>query len=169
MEAESTARTDTITTSTNAKPNQSKNTAATSAYPDNVSQTLGQYRVIRRNGKVTSFDLSKIAVAMTKAFINVEGGTAAASTRIHRKVEDLSQQVLSALTRRMPDGGTVHIEDIQDQVELSLMRAGEQKVARAYVIYREERARDEHVDGQACAARHEGNQQRRELDPHLGQ
>ena len=77
----------------------------------------------------------------TKAFLEVEGGTAAASTRVHEKVADLSEQVVSALTRRLPSGGTVHIEDIQDQVELALMRAGEQKVARAYVLYREDRAR----------------------------
>ena len=102
----------------------------------------GEYRVIRRNGKVTRFDASKIAVAMTKAFIEVEGRTAAASRRIHETIEQLSEQVVSALTRRMPGGGTVHIEDIQDQVELALMRAGEQKVARAYVIYREERSRE---------------------------
>ena len=102
----------------------------------------GEYRVIRRNSKVTSFDASKINVAMTKAFIEVEGGTAAASTRIHETVAALAEQVINALTRRMPDGGTVHIEDIQDQVELALMRAGEQKVARAYVIYREERSRE---------------------------
>ncbi len=114
-----------------------------------ASGTLGQYRVIRRNGKVTAFDLGKISVAMTKAFINVEGGTAAASTRIHQKVDTLSQQVLSALTRRLPDGGTLHIEDIQDQVELSLMRSGEQKVARAYVIYREQRANERNADAAA--------------------
>ena len=101
----------------------------------------GQYRVMRRNGKVTGFDLSKISVAMSKAFISVEGGPAAASSRVHEVVESLSGQVLNALTRRMPEGGIVHIEDIQDQVELALMRAGEQKVARAYVIYREEHAR----------------------------
>ena len=101
----------------------------------------GEYNVIRRNGKVTAFDASKINVAITKAFLEVEGGTAAASTRVHEKVADLSAQVVSALTRRLPSGGTVHIEDIQDQVELALMRAGEQKVARAYVLYREERAR----------------------------
>ncbi len=101
----------------------------------------GEYRVIRRNGKVTRFDASKISVAMTKAFLEVEGGTAAASTRIHETVRNLTEQVVAAVTRRMPGGGTVHIEDIQDQVELALMRAGEQKVARAYVIYREERAR----------------------------
>ncbi len=109
---------------------------------DYLANQLGHYRVIRRNGKVTSFDLSKISVAMTKAFINIEGGTAAASTRIHQTVESLTEQVVNALTRRMPDGGTLHIEDIQDQVELSLMRTGEQKIARAYVIYREERYRE---------------------------
>jgi ribonucleoside-diphosphate reductase alpha chain len=115
---------------------------------DYLSNQLGHYRVIRRNGKVTSFDLSKISVAMTKAFINVEGGTAAASTRIHQTVESLTLQVVNALTRRMPDGGTLHIEDIQDQVELSLMRTGEQKVARAYVIYREERSRERTVEAE---------------------
>ncbi len=101
----------------------------------------GEYKVIRRNGKVTGFDASKISVAVTKAFLDVEGGTAAASTRVHEKVKALTGQVVRALTRRMPSGGTVHIEDIQDQVELALMRAVEQKVARAYVIYREERTR----------------------------
>ncbi len=101
----------------------------------------GEYNVIRRNGKVTAFNASKINVAITKAFLEVEGGTAAASTRVHEKVAVLSEQVVSALTRRLPSGGTVHIEDIQDQVELALMRAGEQKVARAYVLYREDRAR----------------------------
>ena len=101
----------------------------------------GEYNVIRRNGKVTAFNASKINVAITKAFLEVEGGTAAASTRVHEKVKELSEQVVRGVTRRLSSGGTVHIEDIQDQVELALMRAGEQKVARAYVIYREERAR----------------------------
>ena len=101
----------------------------------------GEYNVIRRNGKVTAFNASKISVAITKAFLEVEGGTAAASTRVHEKVKELSEQVVRGVTRRLPSGGTVHIEDIQDQVELALMRTGEQKVARAYVIYREERAR----------------------------
>ena len=103
----------------------------------NVTHSPGEYRVIRRNSKVTAFDPDKISVAMTKAFLQVEGGTAAASTRIHERVASLSKQVVNALTRRMPAGGTVHIEDIQDQVELALMRAGEQKIARAYVIYRD--------------------------------
>lgn len=100
------------------------------------------YRVIRRNGKLTGFDPTKIQVAMTKAFLAVEGGTAAASRRIHETVEALTRQVVEALTRRQPGGGTFHIEDIQDQVELALMRAGHHKVARAYVLYREARARE---------------------------
>ncbi|MCU7881037.1 MAG: ribonucleoside-diphosphate reductase subunit alpha [Candidatus Thiodiazotropha sp. (ex Lucinoma aequizonata)] len=106
-----------------------------SAHPTPAS-TSG-IQVIRRNAKVTHFDPGKIAVAVTKAFLAVEGGNAAASGRIHDTVKALTDQVVSALTRRMPDNGTVHIEDIQDQVELSLMRSGEHKAARSYVLYRE--------------------------------
>lgn len=101
----------------------------------------GQLRVIKRNGTVVSYDESKVAVAITKAFLAVEGGTAAASSRIHETVEKLSMQVAATFKRRMPSGGTIHIEDIQDQVELALMRSGEHKVARDYVLYREEHAR----------------------------
>jgi len=102
----------------------------------------GQVRVIRRNAEVTHFNPNKIMVAITKAFLAVEGSNAAASSRIHDTVKALTDQVVGTLTRRLPGGGTVHIEDIQDQVELALMRAGEHKVARAYVLYREQRARE---------------------------
>jgi ribonucleoside-diphosphate reductase alpha chain len=101
----------------------------------------GQIRVIKRNGTVVPYDGSKISVAITKGFLAVEGGTAAASSRIHETVAKLTEQVSATFKRRMPSGGTIHIEDIQDQVELSLMRAGEHKIARDYVIYREEHAR----------------------------
>ena len=102
----------------------------------------GQHHVIRRNGKITGFDATKIKVAITKAFLAVEGGTAAASSRIHEVVNGLTQQVVESLFRRAQDGTiTLHIEDIQDQVELALMRSEHHKVARAYVLYREERAR----------------------------
>lgn len=104
------------------------------------STDTSQYEVIRRNGKLTRFDVSKISVAVTKAFLAVEGGQAAASTRIHETVRELSGQIIDALFRRLPDGGTVHIEDIQDQVELALMRNGHHKIARAYVLYREQHA-----------------------------
>jgi ribonucleoside-diphosphate reductase alpha chain len=96
-------------------------------------------RVIKRNGTVVSFEDSKISVAITKAFLAVEGGTAAASSRIHETVAKLTEQVVGTFKRRMPSGGTIHIEDIQDQVELALMRAGEHLIARDYVIYRESR------------------------------
>ncbi|TWH00625.1 ribonucleoside-diphosphate reductase class II [Mesorhizobium sp. J18] len=100
------------------------------------------YRVIRRNGSVTPFDATKIVVALTKAFLAVEGSVAAGSRRVHDVVEELAEQVVSALTRRAEAGRTFHIEEIQDQVELALMRGGHHKVARAYVLYREERARE---------------------------
>ncbi len=101
----------------------------------------GQIRVIKRNGKVVPFTSDKISVALTKAFLAVEGGTAAASSRIHETVANLTTQIEATFKRRMPSGGTIHIEEIQDQAELALMRSGEQKVARSYVLYREERAR----------------------------
>jgi ribonucleoside-diphosphate reductase alpha chain len=108
----------------------------------NINATApGQIRVIKRNGTVVPYDDSKISVAITKAFLAVEGGTAAASSRIHETVAKLTEMVSATFERRMPSGGTIHIEDIQDQVELSLMRAGEHKIARDYVIYREEHAR----------------------------
>ncbi|VFU17410.1 ribonucleoside-diphosphate reductase subunit alpha [Methylocella tundrae] len=100
------------------------------------------YQVIRRNGVVTPFDPSKIAVALAKAFLAVEGGAAAASRRVHDIVAGLTNQVVAGLTRRVDAGRTFHIEDVQDQVELALMRGEHHKVARAYVLYREERARE---------------------------
>ena len=105
-----------------------------------VQQTApGTLKVIKRNGQVVPYDDSKICVAVTKAFLAVEGGHAAGSSRIHEMVRKFGDLITQAFERRMPGGGIVHIEDIQDQVELALMRAGEQKVARAYVLYREER------------------------------
>jgi len=96
----------------------------------------GDYRIIRRNGAVVAFEPSKIAVAVTKAFLAVNGGQGAASARVRELVEQLTSNVVAALVRRQPSGGTFHIEDVQDQVELSLMRSGEHDVARAYVLYR---------------------------------
>src|SRR5258706_16113385 len=101
-----------------------------------------QSKVIRRNGSVVGFEPSKISIAMTKAFIAVNGGQGAASARVRELVSRLTDAVVSALIRRQPSGGTFHIEDIQDQVELALMRSGEHEVARAYVLYREQRARE---------------------------
>ena len=100
-----------------------------------------EYKLIRRNGAVVGFEPAKITVAVTKAFLAVNGSQAAASARIRELVASLTEAVVGALMRRQPQGGTFHIEDVQDQVELALMRSGEHDVARAYVLYREERAK----------------------------
>ncbi len=129
---------------TDLQPAGSAPVAATPSSDRNASiaQTApGQLRVIKRNGSVVSYDASKISVAITKAFLAVEGGNAAASSRIHESVSQLATQISQIFSRRMPSGGTVHIEDIQDQVELALMRSGEHKIARSYVIYRADRTR----------------------------
>ena len=110
--------------------NVSSSTVATDLQVDAVEDAEQQnryedYKVIRRNGAVVSFEPTKITVALTKAFIAVSGGQGAASARVREVVSDLTEIVVSALMRRKPAGGTVHIEDIQDQVELALMRSGE--------------------------------------------
>ncbi|MGH8635007.1 MAG: ATP cone domain-containing protein, partial [Burkholderiales bacterium] len=110
--------------------------------PASEDARYAQYRVIRRNGSVVGFEPSKISIAMTKAFIAVNGGQGAASARVREQVAILTRNAVVALMRRQPSGGTFHIEDIQDQVELALMRSGEHNAARAYVLYREERTKE---------------------------
>ena len=121
---------------------------------------LSDYKIIRRNGSVVAFEPSKIAIAVTKAFLAVNGGQGAASARVREQVEQLTHAVVRALLRSRPNGGTFHIEDIQDQVELALMRSGEHNVARAYVLYREkrnqERAAQQEVSQQTQAANEVG-------------
>ncbi|MES2501826.1 MAG: ribonucleoside-diphosphate reductase subunit alpha [Pseudomonadota bacterium] len=101
--------------------------------------SLPTLQVIRRNGAAVEFNLDKIAIAITKAFLAVEGNQSVASARVRDQVAILSHLVNNALMRRLPAGGSIHIEDIQDQVELALMRNGNHDVARAYVLYREKR------------------------------
>ena len=111
----------------------------------------GILKTIKRNGKISHFDEGKIKIAITKAYIAVEGGSAAMSNRIHEQIDELTQQIIQAFKRRLPTGGSIHIEDIQDQVELVLMRNRQYKVARAYVLYREEhrKVRDNELKKQA--------------------
>src|SRR5271167_1640155 len=117
-------------------------TEASSPLAVSTDPRLMQYKVIRRNGAVVAFEPSKIAIAVTKAFLAVNGGQSAASARVRELTAQLTDAVVAALMRRKPDGGAIHIEEIQDQVELALMRGGEHEVARAYVLYREERAHE---------------------------
>ena len=104
--------------------------------------TLAHYQIIRRNGAVVPFEPNKIAVAMMKAFLAVHGTQGAASASVRETVDGLTQQAIRALMRSRPGGGTFHIEDVQDQVELGLMRGGHHEVARAYVLYRERRTQE---------------------------
>jgi ribonucleoside-diphosphate reductase alpha chain len=116
--------------------------AGTTPSSMSTATTIADYKIIRRNGAVVGFEPSKISIAVTKAFLAVNGGQGAASARVRELVEQLTSNVVSALVRRQPAGGTFHIEDIQDQVELSLMRSGEHDVARAYVLYRAKRTEE---------------------------
>ena len=116
------------------------------------ASAYADYKTLRRNGSVVGFEPAKVSIAMTKAFLAVNGGQGAASARVRELVEQLTAQVVSALVRRQPSGGTFHIEDIQDQVELALMRSGEHDVARAYVLYREKRNQERAQKQQQNAA-----------------
>ncbi len=107
-----------------------------------ASDPLTHYQIMRRNGAVVRFEPGKIAVAMMKAFLAVHGTQGAASASVREHVDGLTQTVVRALMRSRPAGGTFHIEDVQDQVELALMRGGQHEVARAYVLYRERRAQE---------------------------
>ncbi|GAA3464240.1 ribonucleoside-diphosphate reductase subunit alpha [Saccharothrix longispora] len=110
-----------------------------------TTSTTAPVRVIRRDGGASAFDATKIAVAMSKAFLAVEGDAAASSSRLHPLVEDLTAQVEAALLKHARPDTALHVEQIQDQVELVLMRGGHHKVARAYVLYREEHAKAREV------------------------
>ncbi|MFZ6688007.1 ribonucleoside-diphosphate reductase subunit alpha [Undibacterium sp. SXout11W] len=126
--------------------------AAAGSPTGTLAVNYAEYRVIRRNGSVVGFEPSKIAIAMTKAFLAVNGGQGAASARVRELVEQLTATVVAALVRRQPTGGTFHIEDIQDQVELALMRSGEHDVARAYVLYRAKHQEERRIQREAQQA-----------------
>ncbi|RTL23198.1 MAG: ribonucleoside-diphosphate reductase subunit alpha, partial [Burkholderiales bacterium] len=125
---------------------------ATAAIQQAAASSYQGYQIIRRNGAVVSFEPSKIAVALMKAFLAVHGTSGAASASVRETVEQLTQNVVRALLRSRPSGGTFHIEDVQDQVELGLMRSGHHEVARAYVLYRERRAQERAAQGEATRA-----------------
>ncbi|WP_327636398.1 ribonucleoside-diphosphate reductase subunit alpha [Kribbella sp. NBC_00482] len=116
-------------------------TIASSSVGSSTAELRTELTVIRRDGSSTPFDATKISVAVTKAFLAVEGSDAGATHRVRDLVTDLTGRVVAALTSRGDTRRSVQVEDIQDQVELALMRAGEHQVARAYVLYREERTK----------------------------
>src|SRR3954469_19273767 len=117
--------------------------------PSHAASAYHGYQIIRRNGAVVSFEPNKIAVALMKAFLAVHGTQGAASASVRETVDALTESVVRALLRSRPGGGTFHIEDVQDQVELGLMRGGHHDIARAYVLYRDRRAQEHAKQGVA--------------------
>ena len=128
----------TTTTATLATPSRPVSAAANAL----GAAAYAGYQIIRRNGAVVSFEPNKIAVALMKSFLAVHGTQGAASASVRETVERLTEGVVRALLRSRPGGGTFHIEDVQDHVELALMRSGQHDVARAYVLYRERRSQE---------------------------
>ncbi|GER13105.1 ribonucleoside-diphosphate reductase subunit alpha [Variovorax boronicumulans] len=126
-----------------ATPQQQQDTAGSP-----TGQNLAHYQIIRRNGAVVPFEPNKIAIAMMKAFLAVHGTQGAASASVRETVDTLTQGVIRAMVRSRPGGGTFHIEDVQDQVELGLMRGGHHEIARAYVLYRERRTQERSKQGE---------------------
>src|SRR6476620_674963 len=118
------------------------------ARPASAASAYQGYQILRRNGAVVSFEPNKIAVALMKAFLAVHGTQGAASASVRETVDQLTESVVRALLRSRPGGGTFHIEDVQDHVELGLMRGGHHEVARAYVLYRERRSQERALQGE---------------------
>ena len=132
--------------STQPASSQSRDVAGTLS-----GDALANYQIIRRNGAVVSFEPNKIAIAMMKAFLAVHGTQGAASASVRETVDGLTRAVVRAMVRSRPGGGTFHIEDVQDQVELGLMRGGHHEIARAYVLYRERRSQERASQGEQAA------------------
>jgi ribonucleoside-diphosphate reductase alpha chain len=136
------------TISTSVDPQVAGNAPGTSRPVTPGASAYAGYQIIRRNGAVVSFEPNKIAVALMKAFLAVHGTQGAASASVRETVDGLTEAVVRALLRSRPGGGTFHIEDVQDHVELGLMRGGHHEVARAYVLYRERRAQERARQGE---------------------
>ncbi len=92
--------------------------------------------VIKRDGNVVMFDAQKVELAIKKCAVDVLNGNL--SSKHHEVISEAVNFVCRAVTRQ--GAATVHIEAIQDAVELALMRAGEHQLARGYVLFREAQA-----------------------------
>jgi ribonucleoside-diphosphate reductase alpha chain len=141
-----------VQTTTADVPAAAGHRAATATGSAGSKSAYAGYQIIRRNGAVVGFAPEKIAVALMKAFLAVHGTQGAASASVRETVDGLTESVVRALLRSRPGGGTFHIEDVQDHVELGLMRSGHHEVARAYVLYRERRAQERSRQAPVAAA-----------------
>lgn len=102
----------------------------------------GVLYVKKRDGNIVNFDCYRIETALKKAFLATEKEKAYYSEHIQQSVLSLTGTVNDTIIDRYKNGGVIEIEMIQDVVELTLMKAGEHKVARAYVLYRNQRESD---------------------------
>ncbi len=101
-----------------------------------MNELLATIVVVKRSGEAVAFDASKITVAVTKAFIEVHGSDAAAS------LSEVSSRITADVCDTIIKRGrqSVAIEEIQDMVELALMRAQQFDVARSYIVFRAKQA-----------------------------
>lgn len=103
-------------------------------------------KVIKRDGTVVEMNPQKIIVAMGKAFVVIQGEGSLLSQHIRDSLDDMTKDVLNMIVRR--GASSIHVEDIQDLVELALMRAGHHKEAKEYVLYREKRNAERRAKGE---------------------
>ena len=89
------------------------------------------YRVVKRDGRIVDFEISKIANAMKKAFDATE-------TNYNQSVIDFLAVMVTADFQPKITDDLIHIEDIQDSVESVLSRGGYENVAKAYILYRKQ-------------------------------
>ena len=89
------------------------------------------YRVVKRDGRIVDFEISKIANAMKKAFDATE-------TNYNQSVIDFLAVMVTADFQPKITDELIHIEDIQDSVESVLSRGGYENVAKAYILYRKQ-------------------------------
>ena len=99
---------------------------------------FAHHRVRSRDGDLRPFNPERIGRAVAKALLAAEGGDVL-SARSRDLTALLARQICEQLTARRPEGGTFDVEEIQDQAELSLMRASQHEAARRFVLYREAR------------------------------
>jgi ribonucleoside-triphosphate reductase len=90
------------------------------------------YQVIKRDGKITDFDLNKVSVAITKAF------EAQNKQYVPAIIDMLTLRVTADFESKI-ENNLVHVEDIQDSVEHVLEQSGYTDVAKAYILYRKQR------------------------------
>ena len=96
--------------------------------------------VIKRSGVIVPFNQDRIANAIYRAAVSVGG-------RDKETANELAKQVVKILNEKFPAGSTPHIEDIQDIVEKVLIENGHAKVAKEYILYREESAKRRDAEG----------------------